>query len=153
MAFASPHRTPPGSATKPPRPAEALQHRSSDAAPSPEPSTSSTAPPAPATGQRHLTSAGSAAEYNAQFVYELQRKWRTPRSGWGRMVMFLKAMLFRIDYIMGGYIFDWWETALVYSFYLLLLLLATRQLWRGWELLCAAAARGWDQLMRAEQQS
>lgn len=36
----------------------------------------------------------------------------------------MRTMLFRTDYILGAYFFDWWETAIVYSVYFLLLAIA-----------------------------
>jgi hypothetical protein len=36
----------------------------------------------------------------------------------------MRTVLFRTDYILGAYFFDWWETAIVYSVYFLLLTIA-----------------------------
>ncbi|KAF5828630.1 hypothetical protein DUNSADRAFT_17304 [Dunaliella salina] len=71
-----------------------------------------------------LTAATKAAGSNAQLVFEMQRKWRKPRSLLGRLRLFLRTMLFRTDYILGAYFFDWWETAIVYSMYFVLLVVA-----------------------------
>jgi len=71
-----------------------------------------------------LTAATRAAGSNAQLVFEMQRKWRKPRSLLGRLRLFLRTMLFRTDYILGAYFFDWWETAIVYSVYFVLLVVA-----------------------------
>lgn len=78
-------------------------------------------------------------------MYELQRKWRKPTTSLGRLHLFLRTLLFRTDFIMGAYFFDVWETALVYSFYFLLLIIACvsayKQLTHG----VALCARLWQQ--------
>ncbi len=68
------------------------------------------------------TAATAAAGSNAQLVFEMQRKWRKPRSLLARLRLFLRTTLFRTDYILGAYFFDWWETAIVYSLYFVLLI-------------------------------
>jgi len=51
-------------------------------------------------------------------------------------------MLFKVEYLLGGYILDTWETLLVYPAYLLIVGLfiygVYRQLNNGWQLLASA---------------
>lgn len=73
------------------------------------------------------------------YIQELRNRFRPPSSPTGRVALYIQTMLCKVEFLLGGYILDTWETVLVYPAYLLIVVLFIygiyRQLHNGWILL------------------
>ena len=60
----------------------------------------------------------------SEYITSLRQKWHKPQTVAGKIDMFVRTLLFKSDYILGAYIFDWWETGLVYAMFMIIFILA-----------------------------
>lgn len=76
---------------------------------------------------------------NSAYIKELRSKFRPPSTASGRAALYIQTMLCKVEFLLGGYMLDTWETAIVYPCYLLALALVVygiyRQLQNGWTLM------------------
>eukprot|EP00199_Chlamydomonas_sp_CCMP681_P003269 CAMPEP_0119107688 /NCGR_PEP_ID=MMETSP1180-20130426/11543_1 /TAXON_ID=3052 ORGANISM="Chlamydomonas cf sp, Strain CCMP681" /NCGR_SAMPLE_ID=MMETSP1180 /ASSEMBLY_ACC=CAM_ASM_000741 /LENGTH=152 /DNA_ID=CAMNT_0007093207 /DNA_START=33 /DNA_END=492 /DNA_ORIENTATION=+ len=98
-----------------------LQHAPSAAAEQPADSMQqgqAASAPAPSPTQPAL-SQSSRSEHIAQ----LRRRFQKPTTRQGKLSLFMRTIMFRADYLLGAYYCDWWETAIVYPVWLLLMVM------------------------------
>lgn len=79
---------------------------------------------------------------NSAYIKELRSKFRPPSTVSGRAVLYIQTMLCKVEFLLGGYMLDTWETAIIYPCYLLVIALLAygiyRQLNNGWAMLSGA---------------
>lgn len=80
-------------------------------------------------------------------IAELRKRFQKPTTRQGKLSLFLRTIMFRSDYLLGAYYCDWWETAIVYPVWALLMIMvvysAVRQLQHGWLALSGVISRRW----------
>jgi hypothetical protein len=60
----------------------------------------------------------------------LSREWRKPKGFLESSLALFKCTLFRVDFVLGTYFFDWWESIMVCTFYFCILGLVTYSVYK-----------------------
>ncbi len=64
------------------------------------------------------------------YIQELKDKFKPPSEPLARAVRFIHTLWFQVDFILGAYVFDWWEVLMIYPLFLAIVVLVAIGLYR-----------------------